>query len=391
MSKPTKAQNPDMDFGFYAGIPRVVRTGYKDVSPVQKWLYVCLKDLAGDDGTCYRTIRSLVEETGLSAGMISESILVLHKAGLIHAEKKKRSTGGKEVWHISIVDIWKKNGEVHPTKRSQDEQSTSYKNVHDMNIHHTNNNSPVCSPTEHKRSQDEQECSRGETEERTISRPVSKNITEEKQSTYGAPVETAASGTDVPPRALSSQSDLSTKATSEQDNVATAQLSTLTVDKPRQDSAKVEPKAKQDALIQRPSQPEMPLQTARWCAETAVLVSEALRGKYYTEQQRTNQVNAARRMFKDFKSITRAQFEEIFTDWAKWWRDHDKGFFTLADLLARGQNREVRLQTALDKLEARKTAAKPKPQQAAAPKPSNPYDLVTLMASRPVPTNGAIV
>lgn len=201
MSKPTKAQNPDMDFGFYAGIPRIVRTGYKDVSAVQKWLYVCLKDLAGDDGTCYRTIRALVEETGLSAGMISESILVLHKTGLIHAEKKKRSTGGKEVWHISIVDIWKKNGEAHPTKRSPTEQTTPYIDVHTANVHHTNDKPVECSRGEQKRSQDEQECSRGETEVITITRPVSKNNIEARtEGTYisGSMDNFAQSGTDVP-------------------------------------------------------------------------------------------------------------------------------------------------------------------------------------------------
>jgi hypothetical protein len=122
-------------------------------------------------------------------------------------------------------------------------------------------------------------------------------------------------------------------------------------------SAKVE-KPAQEALIERPAVPEMPLQTARWCAETALLVSEALRAKYYTPSQRANQTNAARRMFRDFPAITRAAFEEIFADWARWWRDHDKGYFTLADLLARGQNREVRLQTALDRLEARASAPK---------------------------------
>ncbi len=90
-------QNPSVDFGFHAVIPRVIRTAYKHLTPVQKWLYVCLKDLCGDHGTCYRSLRALSEETDLSTGMLSESIADLHKAGLIHAEKKKRSTGGKEV------------------------------------------------------------------------------------------------------------------------------------------------------------------------------------------------------------------------------------------------------------------------------------------------------
>lgn len=217
MSKPTKAQNPDMDFGFYATFPRIVRTGYKEVSAVQKWLYVCLKDLAGDDGTCYRTIRALVEETGLSAGMISESILVLHKAGLIHAEKKKRSTGGKEVWHISIVDIWKKNGEAHPTKRSPAEQTVPYIDVQSANVHHMNDNPKECSAGEHSCSPYEQECSLSETEVITITRPVSKNNIEARtEGTYraGESENAAALGASAPtPAPSSSQGNLTLENT----------------------------------------------------------------------------------------------------------------------------------------------------------------------------------
>lgn len=98
----------------------------------------------------------------------------------------------------------------------------------------------------------------------------------------------------------------------------------------------------------------MPDTSAPWNAGTAVLVSEVLRDKRYTPMQRGNQENTAKRMLRDFPSMTRSQFEEIFTDWAKWWHDHDKGFFTLADLLVKGKNNEIRLQSALDRLEAQK-------------------------------------
>lgn len=98
----------------------------------------------------------------------------------------------------------------------------------------------------------------------------------------------------------------------------------------------------------------MPGSDAPWNAGTAVIVSEVLRNKRYTPMQRDNQINASKRMMRDFKDMTRSQFEEVFVDWAKWWHEHDKGFFTLADLLCKGKNNEVRLQSALDRLEARK-------------------------------------
>lgn len=153
-----KQRNPDIDWGFYAGIPRVIRTGYTNLTSVQKWLYVCLKDLCGEVGTCYRTIPTLHEETGISTGMISESIPELHKAGLIHAEKKHRTSGGKPVWHITIVDIWQANALAHPTKRSHSEQTQ------EKNIHTVNDNSTERSPREYKRSQNERERSPRETE-----------------------------------------------------------------------------------------------------------------------------------------------------------------------------------------------------------------------------------
>src|SRR5260221_3245373 len=160
-----KQRDPDTDFGFHAKIPRVVRTGYKNLIPLQKWLYTCLKDLCGDHGTCYRTIKVLAEETGLSTGLISESIPLLHQVGLIHAEKKKRSANStKAVWHITIVDIWEANALMHPTKRSRGEHSSApSENIHRVNenVHHVNepSNEP---PGENSRG--EPESSQSETE-----------------------------------------------------------------------------------------------------------------------------------------------------------------------------------------------------------------------------------
>ena len=130
--------NPKQDWGYYATTPRLVRTGYKQLTPTQKWLYVCLKDLCGDHGTCFRTLESLSEETDLSTGMLSESIQVLHQAGLIHAEKKKRHEKGWPVWHISIVDIWGANAKEHPTKHSPCETNGSQNEENSENVHNVN-------------------------------------------------------------------------------------------------------------------------------------------------------------------------------------------------------------------------------------------------------------
>ncbi len=210
-------RDPNIDYGFHAVVPRIVRTDYKDVTPHQKWLYVCLKDLCGDTGTCYRTLRALSEETGISTGLLSESVPVLHKVGLIHAEKKKRSTGGKEVWHITIVDIWGANAKEYPTKkRSHSEQECSpdeqtSENVQDVNenVHHVNDTPSECSPREPECSQipyrSNNTGSTNITEERTVEEyidasltPSQEKIVDKQQSIEETPKETNGQSVTLP-------------------------------------------------------------------------------------------------------------------------------------------------------------------------------------------------
>jgi hypothetical protein len=169
---------PEFDKGFFASVPRIIRTGYDHLSATAKWIYVCLKDLCGENGTCYRTLRTLAREIGVSTGVLSQTIKDLAGAGLITAEKKQRpGQSTKGMWHICIVNIWKVNGEHHPTRKcspgeqtairecssgeySHSEDGASPKNVHQVNgyVHYMNIPPLECSP-------DEKECSRNETKE----------------------------------------------------------------------------------------------------------------------------------------------------------------------------------------------------------------------------------
>jgi predicted transcriptional regulator len=137
-------KQPKLKFGFYAVTPRIVRTKYKDLSHTEKWLYVCLKDLCGDKGTCFRTLRALSEETDISTGSLSKMVPNLHRAGLIHAEKKRRTESGKEVWHISITDIWTENVKAC----SNAEQSTEVVQNSNKDVQNVNENAPDCSNSE---------------------------------------------------------------------------------------------------------------------------------------------------------------------------------------------------------------------------------------------------
>src|SRR5260221_703531 len=118
--------------------------------------------------------------------MISESIPLLHQAGLIHGEKKKRSSGGKEVWHITIVDIWPSNGKLHPTKRSLSEQTTE-------NVHSVNENVHSVNDQGKERSASEPERSLSETEEGSSEAVSSfEEGSSEEEGTYGADAPTPA-------------------------------------------------------------------------------------------------------------------------------------------------------------------------------------------------------
>jgi len=117
----------------YARMPRVIRKGYKNLTKLQKLLYIYLRDLAGEDGTCYRSLRTLQEETEFSIGYLSENIPILHNEGLIHAEMKSSPSTHWQVWHITIVDIWEKNAAFLQSEKCSPDEQLIDKSVHRVN------------------------------------------------------------------------------------------------------------------------------------------------------------------------------------------------------------------------------------------------------------------
>src|SRR5580765_2845316 len=157
----------------YARMPRIIRKGYKVLTHQQKLFYIYLRDLCGEDdneGTCYRSIRSLAKETGFSTGFISNAIPILRDQELIYAEVRERDNdyyGAWEVWHIQIIDIWKKNAdfiqaekEKRSGKRSSDEQS-------EKSAHQMNKTAQQMNTSGENRSSDEQNRSQSGTLQRT--------------------------------------------------------------------------------------------------------------------------------------------------------------------------------------------------------------------------------
>jgi len=413
----SKIKNPEVDFGFHIVIPRIVRTGeaYKDLSPTQRWLYACLKDLCGDHGTCYRSLRALADETGISIGMLSESIRKLHDCKLIHAEKKRRTTGGKEVWHITIIDVWQANALAHPTKRSQNEQTPQNENVHTANVHTVNNNSRECSPAE-------QECSHSETEVITVSNTITEAITEDivdvapqidaplvfhpfhsfialddaitpktlivylTSQEYESEIEDdrrsfiaqdvkaelARRGHHVEYRWEREKESVFVDTPSQQNTVEQSTPDVQpTPSQPEQPAPEQQAisvsysphdDASQPTLLDVPlGPPTMPPDSAKWNAETMVQIVEVKLGKRFSEvvrgkmSRRERQLNAAERIFKAFKktTFTRDDFTRAYDERNDaWWRS-TKGDLTVEHMAANTTNRVMRTIEVLESLEAK--------------------------------------
>lgn len=149
------SKEPSNEHG-YARMPRIIRKGYKHLTKLQKLLYIYLRDLCGEKGTCYRSLRSLANETDFSIGFLSENIPELEKSGLIEAKKKKHNDRKWEVWHITIVNIWEKNAQfIKSEKCSPDEQNS----VHDMNSSQDEQNNPE---SVHDMNEYSEKCSHGD-------------------------------------------------------------------------------------------------------------------------------------------------------------------------------------------------------------------------------------
>ena len=80
-------------------------------------LYITLKRIVGEKGTCWMTTRNLAEKTGMSAGQVSKSLKYLLDKGWIQ-QIGKRDGKTKPINEYRIVDIWHLNSEYYRKKES---------------------------------------------------------------------------------------------------------------------------------------------------------------------------------------------------------------------------------------------------------------------------------
>lgn len=97
-----------------------------DLSVYAFRLYVHLKRVAGDEGTCWQSTRTLAEACKMSLAKVVDAKRELEAAGLIEIGKHATRSGPGDT--ITIVDVWSENFSRYG-KRSPHEQSVRHTNA----------------------------------------------------------------------------------------------------------------------------------------------------------------------------------------------------------------------------------------------------------------------
>lgn len=104
------------DHHFRSEIPNIV---YElGLSPIAFIIYSYLKRIAGDTGSCFKSIANLIKPMGISESSykkyrkeLTEKFDILGGLPLIRVEERKKKNGTNETTLITIVPIWRENGD----------------------------------------------------------------------------------------------------------------------------------------------------------------------------------------------------------------------------------------------------------------------------------------
>lgn len=94
-----------------------------DFGPFDFRLYVHIKRVAGEDGICFQSTRTLAKKCNMSIGEIHNSKKILVAKKLITIEESGEKKFGKRNHHIRIVDVWQKN--IRKYERSSEVKNDS--------------------------------------------------------------------------------------------------------------------------------------------------------------------------------------------------------------------------------------------------------------------------
>ena len=169
---------------YWTGIPHTVSRGLKGqrLSIYAKWLYVYLKSVAGESGTCYRSTTTLAREAGMSRGQISAAKHELVAQALITLKRGKNPK--RDADHIRLKDIWRANIEefsVHVMNTDEDEEELSSQEDSKGRVHNMNTDEHQSSQYEHKEAFDKH--SSGSDEQNSLL-PFNKATKRDQSSQY---------------------------------------------------------------------------------------------------------------------------------------------------------------------------------------------------------------
>lgn len=88
-------------------------------------LYAHLKRVAGEDGACWQSARTLSKNCKMGLGSITNAKNELIEAGLILIIEKPNKNGRRPYHEIRLVDIWKENFKRYASKASSPDELAS--------------------------------------------------------------------------------------------------------------------------------------------------------------------------------------------------------------------------------------------------------------------------
>jgi hypothetical protein len=161
VEKKHRVVDEDRQREWFTIIPNVVLE--MELNPYELALYVLYKRIAGENGVCWASTRTLAKRLDCGVATVARARTVLAERGLIRREIRAVDSG-QPVDHVVIVDIWSENAQKMLADRSREERSKRKR-----------------SRGEHQRSTQEQGSSREERKKNLLRRD-----TEEKNEPNGA-------------------------------------------------------------------------------------------------------------------------------------------------------------------------------------------------------------
>jgi hypothetical protein len=118
------------DRKYYTQVQRIVWA--KCRNPYDLSLWIAIKNIAGDKGTCVLSHEDLAALSMMSIGQVSKSAKYLMSVGLLRGKLYRDAGYPQKVWHFRIPDVWRENIEWAQEHRSIPDQTKWKKEWHKM-------------------------------------------------------------------------------------------------------------------------------------------------------------------------------------------------------------------------------------------------------------------